>query len=174
MKLRRTSVQLLLGGFTAALFAVIVAAQAASEKNMFVETPAGWKHPKTAWGDPDIQGTWPINYVGSVPLERCAGGGGRGGAQAACDPNKAFLTEEEFKARVAAVEGRGNRYAEAIKKGDLGAAFNAGNTDPTTPQRQTSLIVDPPNGRLPELTEEGTRLSAAMRSSWAGNQNAVL
>ena len=41
---------------------------------MFIETPAGWKAPKTAWGDPDLQGTWPINYVGSVPLERCAGG----------------------------------------------------------------------------------------------------
>src|SRR5437870_10135574 len=122
MKLGRTSVQLLLGGFTAALFAVIVAAQAASEKNMFVETPARWKHPKTAWGDPDLQGTWPISYVGSVPLERCAGGGGRAGGPAAppCDPNKAFLTEEEFKARVAAAGGRANRYADAIKAGDFG------------------------------------------------------
>jgi len=173
--LSRAAVRLLFGCLTTLLFVVILAAQAASEKNMFIETPAGWRHPKTAWGDPDLQGTWPISYVGSVPLERCAGGGGRGGAQAPpCDPNKAFLTEEEFKARIAAVEGRGNRYAEAIKKGDLGAAFNAGNTDPTTPQRQTSLIVDPPNGRLPELTEEGKRLSAAMRSSWAVNQNEVL
>ena len=40
-------------------------------------------------------------------------------------------------------------------------------TDPTTVQRQTSLIVDPPNGRLPEMTAEGKRLSALMKSSWA-------
>ena len=40
--------------------------------------PKGWTQPKTPWGDPDIQGMWPISFVGSVPLERCAGGGGRG------------------------------------------------------------------------------------------------
>ena len=175
MKSHWTSVQLLLSGFAAAVFVGVLSAQTPpSEKNMFIETPAGWKHPKTAWGDPDLQGTWPISYVGSVPLERCAGGGGRGGAQAPCDPNKAFLTEEEFKARIAAVQGRGNRYADAIKNGDLGAAFNAGNTDPTTPQRQTSLIVDPPNGRLPELTDEGRRLSSLMRSSWSKSPDEVL
>ena len=164
-----------LAGASTALFAVILHAQIpASEKNMFVETPAGWKQPKTAWGDPDIQGTWPINYVGSVPLERCAGGGRAGAPAPPCDPNKAFLTEEEFKARVDTIRGRGDRYAAAMKAGDRGAAFNAGNTDPTTPQRQTSLIVDPPNGRLPELTDEGKRLSAEMRSSWAKTPDEVL
>src|SRR5437762_9135255 len=115
---RRSFVHVLLGGFTATLFAVVAVAQTIpGEKNMFVETPAGWKHPKTAWGDPDLQGTWPISYVGGVPLERCAGGAGRAGGPPAppCDPNKAFLTEEEFKARVAAASGRANRYADAIK-----------------------------------------------------------
>src|SRR5262245_60964016 len=180
----RTS-RLFIGGFAVALFvAVNVVAsgqspvQTPSEKNMFVETPAGWKAPKTAWGDPDLHGTWPISYVGSVPLERCAGGGGGGRAGGPpappCDPNKAFLTEQEFKARVAEATGQSDRYAEAIKSGDFGTAFNAGNTDPTTPQRQTSLIVDPPNGRLPEMTAEGKRLSSLMRSSWAAYQGEVL
>ncbi len=179
----RTANRLCIGGFGAALFVAVnvVAAgqspaQTPGEKNMFIETPAGWKAPKTAWGDPDLQGTWPINYVGSVPLERCAGGfGGRGGTPPPpCDPNKAFYTEEEFKARVDATNGRGSRYADAIKNGDFGAAFNAGNTDPTTPQRQTSLIVDPPNGKLPAMTEEGKRLSSLMRSSWAAYPDEVL
>src|SRR5205814_5874729 len=113
---------------------------------------------------------------GGVPLERCAGGAGRAGGPPAppCDPNKAFLTEEEFKARVAAASGRANRYADAIKAGDFGTAFNAGNTDPTTPQRQTSLIVDPPNGRLPEMTAEGKRLSSLMSSSWNETPDVVL
>ena len=167
MSSRRTSSAFVLGGLTAAAFAAIVFAQTqASDKNMFIETPAGWKAPRTAWGDPDLQGTWPINYVGGVPLERCRGGRA-GQAAPPCDQNKAFLTAEEFKARVDAANGRGSRYADAMKKGDLGAAFNAGNTDPTTPQRQTSLIVDPPDGLLPALTEEGKRLSTEMRSSWA-------
>ena len=42
--------RLLLTGLTAALLVVIVRGQTASEKNMFIDTPAGWKHPKTAWG----------------------------------------------------------------------------------------------------------------------------
>ncbi|HVZ22489.1 MAG TPA: hypothetical protein VG871_15555 [Vicinamibacterales bacterium] len=140
-----------------------------SEKNMFVATPDGWTAPRTPWGDPDLRGTWPISYVGSVPLERCAGDDfARGSApKAPCDPHKAFLTDEEFKARVAAAARRGDRYAEAVKEGDLGKAFQTGITDPTTPQRQTSLIVDPPDGRLPAMTAAGKRLSSKMRSSWA-------
>jgi hypothetical protein len=150
---------------------------APSEANFFIGTPAGWKRPTTAWGDPDLQGTWPISYVGSVPFERCAGGEGRargGTPPPPCDPQKAFLTEDEFKARVAAAAGRTDRYADAIKAGDFGSAFQSGIVDPTVPQRQTSLIVDPPNGRLPDMTDEGKRLSSLMKSSWAlpGEQQA--
>src|SRR5580765_3612720 len=180
MPIPRNAVRLLLASVAAALFVAVVSGQEAvppGEKNMFVGTPAGWKAPKTAWGDPDLQGTWPISYVGGVPLERCAqlfSARGPAPQQGACDQNKAFYTEEEFKARVDATKARGDRYATAIKSGDLGAAFNAGNTDPTAPQRQTSLIVDPPNGKLPEMTDEGRRLSAQMRSSWATSDSEVL
>ena len=151
MSVHGTPSRLLLGGLATVLLLAVAIGQGPGEKNMFIETPAGWKAPKTAWGDPDLQGTWPINYVGSVPLERCAGGRRtpRRDSPPPCDPNKAFYTEEEFKARVEPPTGRGNRYADAIKKGDFGPAFQAGNIDPTSPQRQTSLIVDPPNGRLP-------------------------
>ena len=38
--------------------------------------------------------------------------------------------------------------------------------DNFTPQRQTSLIMDPPDGKLPEMTPEGKRLSGLMKSSW--------
>ena len=141
----------------------------AGEATHFIETPARWVHPKTRWGDPDLQGTWPISFVGSVPLERCAGGGrGRAGAPAPpCDQNQAFVTEEEYQARLKAAGLQVDRHAQAIAEGDFGRALQAGITDPTFPQRQTSLIVDPPNGRLPEMTPEGKRLSALMKSSWA-------
>src|SRR3954468_6543782 len=89
----------------AGLFVATLGAQSIlgppSEANFFIETPKGWVQPKTPWGDPDIEGMWPISYVGSVPLERCAGGGrGRAGAPP-CDPNKAWLTEDEYQAALA-------------------------------------------------------------------------
>jgi hypothetical protein len=140
-----------------------------SEANHFIETPKGWTQPKTHWGDPDIQGMWPISFVGSVPLERCAGGGGRGSGTPPppCDTNKAFLTEAEYQARLDTAARQVDRHAAAIAAGDFGQALQSGITDPTAPQRQTSLIVDPPNGKLPEMTAEGKRLSALMKSSWA-------
>jgi len=141
------------------------------EANHFIDTPKGWTQPKTPWGDPDIQGMWPISYVGSVPLERCAGGGGRGREGAPppppCDTHKAFLTEEEYQQRLNAASKQVDRHAAAIAAGNFGQALQTGVTDPTSPQRQTSLIVDPPNGKLPEMTAEGKRLSALMKSSWA-------
>jgi hypothetical protein len=112
---------------------------------------------------------WPISYVGSAPLERCAGGRGRGSGDPPppCDPTKAFLSEAEYKQRLDARSKQVDRHAQAIAAGDFGEALQSGVTDPTFPQRQTSLIVDPPNGKLPEMTAEGKRLSALMKSSWA-------
>src|SRR5262245_30629539 len=157
---------------TAALFITVANGQSPagppSEANHFIETPKGWTQPKTPWGDPDIQGRWPISFVGSVPLERCAGGGrGRGTPTPPCDTHKAFLTESEYKERLDAASKQVDRHAAAIAAGNFGEALQTGVTDPTAPQRQTSLIVDPPNGRLPEMTAEGKRLSALMKSSWA-------
>lgn len=161
---------LLMGALCTAAFMATVRAQAGapSAANHFIETPKGWVHPKTAWGDPDLTGMWPISFVGSVPLERCAGGfgGGRGGAAAPpCDTSKAWLTEAEYQERLKAVGGP-DRHAQAIAAGNFGQALQSGITDPTYPQRQTSLIVDPPNGKVPEMTAEGKRRSALMKSSW--------
>ena len=99
------------------------------------------------------------------------GGGGGGGRGAVCDFTstnyKAFLTDEEYAQATGRAAGRGDGHAAAIASGNYGRALLSGVTDPTTVQRQTSLIVDPPNGRLPELTPEGKRLAAMMKSSWA-------
>ena len=178
----------LLGSLAAALFIATAYAQSPgvppSEKNHFIETPKGWVHPKTAWGDPDLEGTWPIpagiNLVRSCPR---AGGPGRGGGAPApapaapavpCDPANppAWLSDDEWKARLAAADllaKEGDASAKAIAAGDFGQALQSGVTDPQTPLRQRSTIVDPPNGQLPALTPEGIRRSDLMRSSWATN-----
>lgn len=120
---------------------------------------AGWTAPKTPWGEPDIEGRWPVMHMMGTPLQRAEAQG-----------TKASYTDEEMAARLKQAAGRGNRYQEAIDAGNFGAALQAGVTDPGTPQRQTSLIMDPPNGRLPELTAEGTRQGTLMKSSWTAFQ----
>jgi hypothetical protein len=138
-----------------------------NEANFFIATPPGWVQPKTPWGDPDLQGIWPISYVGTVSLQRCVPSFGQRAPNAPpCDPHKAFLTEEEFKAIQDRVAKQPDRYKEDVKNGEAGRAFLAGVMDVFTPQRQTSLIMDPPDGKLPEMTPEGKRLSSLMKSSW--------
>ncbi len=174
--IQSTAIQVLFGG-TVALVAFGFAANAQlapvkpgptpTEANMFIATPPNWVQPKTPWGDPDLEGIWPISYVGTVMFERCAGGfGPRPASAPPCDQNKAFLTEAEFKAIQDRVAKQPDRYKEDVKNGEAGRAFLAGVMDNFTPQRQTSLIMDPPNGKLPEMTPEGKRLSKLMKSSW--------
>ena len=136
-----------------------------SEANHFIETPKEWTHPKTPWGEPDIQATLNMMQAANVPLERCANSQRFGGPP--CDMTKRWWTEEEFKERVAAARGRGDLGRELIAKGEFGRALLTGVTDPATPQRQTNLIVDPSTGLLPELTPEAKRRALAMGSSWS-------
>ena len=138
---------------------------AASEANHFVETPKGWKNPMTPWGEPDIRAKLDMMQASGVPLERCANSY-RPGAPA-CDPNKKWLTEEEYKQRVEAVAARGDRSQQLAKQGNFGGALLAGLTDPNIPQRQTNLIVDPPNGMLPALTPAAKSLALKVGSDWA-------
>ena len=160
----------LLGAAAAALFVTTSYAQQSilgppSEANHFVETPKGWVHPKTPWGEPDIQAMLNMMQANSLTLERCAGGGRGGGAP--CDVNKAWRTQEEYDQSLAVAAKRVDQGRALIEQGNFGRALLSGVTDPNLPQRQTSLIVDPPNGQIPPLTAEGKRRGLAMGSSWA-------
>src|SRR5437016_5013914 len=59
-----------------------------------------------------------------------------------------------------------NHFIET-PKGWVHPKTASGDTDPSTPQRQTNLIVDPPDGMLPAVTAEGKRRALTMGSSWA-------
>ena len=112
-------------------------------------SPQDWAAPRTAWGDPDIGGVWNSSTV--TPLERPA-------AQA----GQAFLTEEEaaaVEARVVEANARANAPSvvrtEPLPVGGNVGAYNSFWLDRGTtvvPTRRTSLVIDPPNGRLPALT----------------------
>ncbi len=64
-----------------------VALPAAAQNNARSKKP--WTPPKTAWGDPDLQGIWPGTDMIGTPLERPASFGER-----------ATLTEDEFNRKV--------------------------------------------------------------------------
>src|SRR5690606_35735324 len=55
--------------------------------------PSGWAVPRTAWGDPDLRGIWPLDSVGRTPTERPATRG-----------TKAYLSDEEYAEAVAQAE----------------------------------------------------------------------
>ena len=110
----------------------------------------------TAWGEPDFRGTWPIDHLNGTPLQR--------------DPkygDRMFLTDAEFAERSKMLDAAASRYANEEKDKKLGMGHWA---EMGEANRRTSLIISPKNGRLPDLTEEGKRRGAAMRSSWRQGQ----
>jgi len=96
--------------------------------------------PRTAWGDPDIQGTWTNETI--TPFERPP-----------ALANQPFLTAEEAAATEARAAGQRETAdtPAARRAGDVGsynqAWFDSGTKVVST--RQTSLVVDPPDGRVP-------------------------
>jgi hypothetical protein len=111
-----------------------------------------WQPPKTAWGEPDLQGTWPITHLIGIPFERPAALGER-----------RELTDEEFAAVQARIADRNTKYDEEISSNKMGAGHWA---EATTASKTTSLLIDPPDGRFPELTAKGKELRPLMGSSW--------
>ena len=108
--------------------------------------------PRTPWGSVDLQGTWTSEAELSVPFERPAQFGER-----------QHLTDEEFADRLRQARLRNE---EALAEIDVFTAdvSNAGAVgSPTSPpphwleratqSRRSSLVIDPPNGRIPALTQ---------------------
>lgn len=115
--------------------------------------PAVYTAPRTAWGDPDLEGMWPIDKLNGTPVQRPASFGER-----------RLLTDEEFAERVERLRGLNGRYDAEIAANKMGIGHWA---EMGRPNRLTSLIVEPANGRVPPLTAEGQSRSATMTSSWS-------
>ena len=110
---------------------------------------------RTSWGVPDLQGLWTNST--RTPFER---------PDSLADRDR--LTPEEVAALEASVAGAWDRPPSP---GDPGG-YNEFWREPGFFLERTSLIVDPPNGRLPALTEDGARRAAWQRGgdSWV-NRN---
>ena len=99
--------------------------------------------PRTAWGDPDLMGTW--SYASLTPLQRPT-----------LMAEKEFFTPEEAAQRNFAVT-----QDQPDSPGSVGS-YNALWFDrgEVAEDLRTALIVDPPNGRLPTRTETDKRAEA--------------
>jgi hypothetical protein len=136
----------------ASLALVPVAGQAtASQTKSLSKTvvPKNWKAPRTSWGDPDLQGQW--NSQTSTPLERPLTGP-LAGKETLSDEEAENLEEVNRKS----IDG-------APEKGDPGT-YNAFWRDSGKALTRTSLIVDPPDGRVPSLTAEAQQRVEAERA----------
>jgi len=148
----------------AASVAVLMAAVFAWPMSAAGQAPAGkqnakrlsnnWIAPRTPDGQPDLQGIWTNATL--TPLERPADLAG-----------KEFLTPQEaadYQKRVLARWDRDNRAGGAAA--DLGRAYGSvwWDADATlVPVTRTSLIVDPPEGRIPPLTPAAEKRLADIR-----------
>src|SRR5882672_3654589 len=92
---------------------------------------------KTPWGEPDLQGIW--TYESDMPLQRPAK-----------FANQAFFTEEqqaELDRERAALLARDKRAGRGTET-DVNQGYNSVFMSLKRVGLRTSLIVDPPNGRI--------------------------
>jgi len=114
---------------------------------------------RTAWGDPDLRGTYTTDNSIGVPLERPTQFGTR-----------AELTDEEYAARVSANDVQVAKDKSPLPESEFAEDSAANNAPrhwlerPANPSHATSLIVNPPDGRIPALTAEGDKLAAERRA----------
>jgi hypothetical protein len=100
-----------------------------------------WRPPRTSWGHPSFEGVWSTDDLRGVPLNRPA-------PQAA----RESLTPEEFTKRAANDEG--------VRDFDVNVGTFLQHESGIRSFGYTSLVVDPPNGQIPELTPAGKALAA--------------
>jgi hypothetical protein len=129
----------------------------AAQAPPIAQEPARAAPAQTPWGDPDLQGVWDFRSL--TPMERPAELG-----------NKAVLTAEEAaefeRKQLAAIAARDNEVPADIVGNYNQFWFDRGTTVVGT--RRTSLIMDPPDGRIPPLTPEAKQKYDALAQKRQG------
>ena len=136
------------------LFESLGVATAIATVMVLLQPAAGGQGPgETPWGHPDLEGIWLDVYA--TPFERPAGVGDR-----------ELFTAAEREARDQARmvnPGRDRRGTDG--RTDVAGAYNAVYTSARPAGPRTSLVVDPPDGRIPALTP-GAQQDNEVRRDW--------
>jgi hypothetical protein len=104
---------------------------------------------KTAWGEPDLQGIWTDEF--DTPLQRPAR-----------YVNQEFFTDAQ---RAEFDKVRSEVLGRLANERELNGAYNAATFFSTKRTgARTSLVADPPNGRMPPLTPEAQKTASADRA----------
>lgn len=112
-----------------------------------VKKPSSPVIPKTPWGHPDLQGVWDFSTV--TPFERASGLG-------------EFFDDETWAKRVAD-EQRRSRDDPADRPHTSGVGAGPEHWyERGLPSRRTSMVIDPPDGRVPPLTPDAQKREAAL------------
>ena len=129
-----------------------------------VAIPAGaqskYQVPRTPWGDPDLTGKWPANDMQGTPYERPA------------ELGRTQRPERRRNSPSARAPASGRPRSTPSRWWCSGRARTPAPARRRTggergkPSRQASLVVDPPDGRLPPMTEEGKKRIAQARSTY--------
>lgn len=133
-----------------AALAALLAGVAALAGDVRAQRPspaAPWTHPRTAWGDPDLEGVWTSDNNFSIPFERPA--------EVA---DKEFLDGRELEEALAR---RSRTIAAVADGGVVGARPSHWYENLSAKSRRSSLLIDPTNGRLPSLTADARARAAA-------------
>jgi hypothetical protein len=117
-------------GGAASLFAQ---AKGSAEAQAAARLDPSWAPPKTPWGHPDLQGIWTTDDMRGIPQQRPPEFGAR-----------QHLTDEEF-------EARGDQREGARQTQDRGAVGTFRNEEGTRTFGYTSMVIDPPDGRIPPV-----------------------
>ena len=136
-----------------AFLALLLAAAAAVALAPLPASAQTGDAPRTPWGKPDLGGVW--DFATLTPMERPAEFAG-----------KERLTEED----VANIVARSAKFTEFLS--EQGSCGNTGTYDEfwfdfgsdVSADRRTSLVIDPPNGRIPDLTPPARERMAARRA----------
>jgi len=142
----------MLDRLTGSIIVVAVAAAVGAVALSAERTAAQSQSLKTPWGEPDLQGIWTVET--DTPFQR--------------SPKYAtqeFFTEAqraEFDRERATLRGRDTRGDRGTERDVAGAYNNVFGALKRTGTR-TSMVVDPPDGRIPPLTPQAQRVAAEDR-----------